>query len=272
MTSRVLFRADRLLSEAIFAKPVLGLDTGASIASLALIAAGRIVGEIHRPVTSHGADLPAAAVELMSAAGIDASDLGAIAVGIGPGSFTGLRIGLSYAKGIAFATGCGLAGVGSLDALAMDALEAVAPPEGTVICPMVDARKGEVYTSLYGAVADGLEKVAQDAVMPLAQLVAQLDKGAILVGDIKANDAAAMLAANGVEVTVLNGNSMNRRARYIAVVGAARLARSNLDRAESLEPLYVRPPETASDTRARSRAAITEGVWSTERKNSFGSI
>jgi tRNA threonylcarbamoyladenosine biosynthesis protein TsaB len=272
MTSRVLFKADRLLSEAISANPVLGLDTGASVASLALAASGRIIGEIHRPVTSHGAELPAAAGEMMAAAGITASDLGAIAIGIGPGSFTGLRIGLSYAKGIAFATGCGLVGVGSLDALAMEAAQAAALPERTLICPIVDARKGEVYTSLYGAVADGLEKVTQDAVMPLARLVAQLDKGAILVGDFKANDAAAMLAANGVEVMVLDGNSMNRRARQIAAVGAARLASSNLDRVESLEPLYVRPPEAARSTDARSRAAITEGVWSTERKNSFGSI
>jgi tRNA threonylcarbamoyladenosine biosynthesis protein TsaB len=267
-----LFRADRLLSDATCARPVLGLDTGASVASLALAAGGRIVAEIYRPVTSHGADLPAAAGEMMAAAGISPAELGAIAVGIGPGSFTGLRIGLSYAKGIAFATGCGLVGVSSLDALAMDAIQAAAPPEGTLVCPIVDARKGEVYTSLYGAIADGLEKVAQDAVMPLAQLVAQLDMGAILVGDFKANDAAAMLAANGVEVTVLNGNSMNRRARYIAAVGAARLASSNLDQMESLEPLYVRPPEAASNTRAPSRAAILEGVWSTERKNSFGSI
>jgi tRNA threonylcarbamoyladenosine biosynthesis protein TsaB len=272
MTSRVLFRADRLLAEAVSAKPVLGLDTGASIASLALVAGGRIVGEIHRPVTSHGAELPVAAGEMMAAAGIAPADLGAIAVGIGPGSFTGLRIGLSYAKGIEFATGCGLVGVGSLDALAMGAVEAAAPAAGTLVCPIVDARKGEVYTSLYGAIADGLEKVAHDAVMPLARLVARLQKGAILVGDFKANDAAAMLAANGVEVMVLNGNSMNRRGRYIAAVGAARLARSNLDRAESLEPLYVRPPEAASSTRARSRAAITEDVWSAERKNSFGSI
>jgi tRNA threonylcarbamoyladenosine biosynthesis protein TsaB len=272
MTSRVLSKADLLLSEATSAKPVLGLDTGASIASLALVAGGRIVGEISRPVTSHGADLPGAAAEMMKAAGVAPPDLGAIAVGIGPGSFTGLRIGLSYAKGMAFAAGCGLVGVGSLDALAMGAFDDAQPPAGTVICAIVDARKGEVYTSLYAAVADGLEKVAHDVVMPLARLVARLDKGAILVGDFKANDAAALAAANGVEVMVLNGNSMNRRGRYIAALGAARLARSNLDRADSLEPLYVRPPEAASNTRATSRAAITEGVWSAERKNSFGSI
>jgi tRNA threonylcarbamoyladenosine biosynthesis protein TsaB len=273
MTSRVLFRADRLLAGTAEAKPVLGLDTGGPVASLALVAGGRLVGEISRPVTSHGAALPAAAGEMMAAAGIAPAELGAIAVGIGPGSFTGLRIGLSYAKGLAFATGCGLVGVGSLDALAMGATEASKAPIGARICPLVDARKGEVYTSLYEAVADGLEKVAQDAVMPLAQLIAQLQNGAILVGDLKANDAAAMLAARGVEVTVLDGNSIHTRGRYIASMGAARLAQSNLDQAESLEPLYVRPPEAALGARTRGPAATTtEGLWSAERKNSFGSI
>lgn len=272
MTSRVLFKADRLLSEANSAKSVLGLDTGAPVASLALAIGGRIVAETSRPVTSHGAELPEAAGRMMAAAGIALSDLDAIAVGIGPGSFTGLRIGLSYAKGIAFATGCGLAGIGSLDALAMGVLEAMQPDIGSLICPIVDARKGEVYTSLYAAAADGLEKVAHETVLPLTRLVARLEKGTTLVGDIKADEAAAMLASNGIEVMVLNGNSMDRRGRYIAALGATRLAGSSLDRIDSLEPYYVRPPEAASAASATNRAAITEGVWSAERKNSFRSI
>jgi tRNA threonylcarbamoyladenosine biosynthesis protein TsaB len=267
-----LFKADRLLGDASGTKPVIGIDTGTSVASLALAVGGRIASLIQRPVTSHGSELPVAAGKMMAAAGITPAELGAIAVGIGPGSFTGLRIGLSYAKGIAFATGCAMVGVGSLDALAIGALDAAPVAPGSPVCALVDARKGEVYTSLYVAVADGLEKVAHDAVMPLAQLAALLGKGTILVGDFKANDAAAMLAASGVEVAVVDGNAMNGRGRYIAALGAARLASGKPDRADSLEPLYVRPPEAARTLGARAAAVSTEVVWSAERKNSFGSI
>src|SRR5215471_9763769 len=106
MTSRILCRVDRLLAQASGTKPVLGLDTGTSTAFLGLVANARIAGQLACAVTSHGAALPGAVQELLSSSKLGLRDLGAIAVGIGPGSFTGLRIGLSYAKGIAIASGC----------------------------------------------------------------------------------------------------------------------------------------------------------------------
>ena len=104
MTSRVSFRVNRLLEQAAATRPVLGLDTSTSIASLALIAGGKVAASLERPVTSHGAALPGAIDELLGSAGLSIRDIGAIAVGTGPGSFTGLRIGISYAKGIAMAS------------------------------------------------------------------------------------------------------------------------------------------------------------------------
>src|SRR5271167_1492790 len=123
MTSRALFRVNRLLEQAAATSPVLGLNTSTSIASLAVIAHGKVAASLERPVTSHGAALPGAIDELLGAAGLAIGGLGAIAVGTGPGSFTGLRIGLSYAKGIALASGCAIVGVPSFDAMALAALE-----------------------------------------------------------------------------------------------------------------------------------------------------
>jgi len=71
----------------------------------------------------------------------------------------------------------------------------------------------------------------------------------------------------------LDRETLDTRGRLIAMIGAARLARGDTDRAESLEPLYVRPPETGTGFPARLPAAASqEGLWSAERKNSFGSI
>jgi len=275
MTSRVLFRAERLSAEAAGVRPVLGFDTGAPQASLALFVSGRIVTLPSRPATSHGSALPAAVAELLDKAKLSLTDVGGIAVGLGPGSFTGLRVGLSYAKGIAMATRCAIFGVSTLDSIALGAVECAdaAGRPGTLVCPVMDARKGEVYTALYGIVADGLEKLSDDLVMPLARLGSHLTASVLVVGDSKADEAASLLKAKGLEVAILDRETLDTRGRLIAMIGAARLARGDTDRAESLEPLYVRPPETGTGFPARlSAAASQEGLWSAERKNSFGSI
>src|SRR5258708_40044481 len=98
MTSRVLFRVNRLLEQAAAMRPVLGLDTSTSIASLALIAGGKVAASLERPVTSHGAALPSAVDEILRTAGLSTRGIGAISLGTGPGSYTGLPIGAVYAK------------------------------------------------------------------------------------------------------------------------------------------------------------------------------
>ena len=266
MTSPGLFRADRLLAEASSTGPVLGLDTGSTIASVALAIDGHIAGQAVRPVTSHGAALPGAVAELLDGAKLRAADLAAIAVGIGPGSFTGLRIGLSYAKGLVFASKAKIIGVPGLDALAIAALESPAARPGVRVCAVTDARKSEVYAALYEIVADGLEKVSQDVVMPLVRLISHLDRYTILAGDYQANDAAALAGEKGLEVTVLEPSAMESRGCHIAALGAASIARGKSDSADALEPLYVRPPDVSGQPKP------TEGVWSAERKNSFSSI
>ena len=269
MTSRGLFRADRLLAEASSIGPVLGLDTGSTIASIALALDGRIAGQAVRPVTSHGAALPGAVAQLLDEAKLRPADLAAIAVGIGPGSFTGLRIGLSYAKGLVFASKAKIVGVPGLDAIAVAALESPAARPGARVCALTDARKDEVYAALYEIVADGLEKVSQDVVMPLVRVISHLDRHTILAGDYLANDAAVLAREKGLEVTVLEPSAMESRGRYVAALGAAAIASGKSDSADTLEPLYVRPPDAIA---ASGQPKPTEGVWSAERKNSFSSI
>jgi len=269
MISRTLCRADVLLAQARAAGAVLGLDTGSPTASIALVVAGRLASETARTVTSHGAALPQAVAQLLDHAELRASDLSGIAVGIGPGSFTGLRIGLSYAKGLAFASGAKIIGVASLDALAAGALDAPTARPGLQVCALLDARKGEVYAALYEIVADGLEKISQDVVMPLVRVTSPLRQNAILAGDYTARDAAALAEKQGLEVTVLGPGALESRGRYIAALGAASIAAGRSDSIDSLEPLYVRPPDAIA---ASGQPNVSEGVWSAERKNLSGSI
>jgi tRNA threonylcarbamoyladenosine biosynthesis protein TsaB len=273
MISRELCRVNRLLEPAAATRPVLGLDTSTSIASLALIAGGKVAALIERPATSHGAALPGAIDEVLGAANLDISSLGAIAVGTGPGSFTGLRIGLSYAKGIAMASGCALVGVPSFDAMALAALERNNVEAGRLVCVVVDARKGEVYAALYRIVADGLEKLSEELVIALEHLASRITEDVMFVGDERAKDAAALVKSRGHWVEVFDTGMLDLRGVCVAALAGARFARGETDRAASIEPLYIRTPEATFKPTSKNPAGIgTEGVWSIERKNSFGSI
>jgi tRNA threonylcarbamoyladenosine biosynthesis protein TsaB len=273
MTSRVLCRVNRLLEQAAGTRPVLGLDTSTSIASLALIAHGKVAASLERPATSHGAALPGALDDLLGVAGLSIHDVGAIAVGTGPGSFTGLRIGLSYAKGIAMASGCALVGIPSFDAMALSALERQNTEQGRLVCVVVDARKGEVYAALYRVVADGLEKLSEELVIALEHLASRITEDVMFVGDERAKDAAALVKSRGHWVAVLDTGMLDLRGVCVAALGGAHFARGETDRAASIEPLYIRTPEaTFKPTSKNPAGTATEGVWSIEKKNSFGSI
>ncbi|PYM04330.1 MAG: tRNA (adenosine(37)-N6)-threonylcarbamoyltransferase complex dimerization subunit type 1 TsaB, partial [Candidatus Rokuibacteriota bacterium] len=124
---------------------VLGLETATLAGGAALIDGDRIVGEYTLNIrVTHSERVMAAVDRLLTDAGWRPSDLEGLAVSIGPGSFTGLRIGVSTAKGLALALGLAVVPVPTLDALAAGLPFAALP-----VCPILDARKGEVYASLY---------------------------------------------------------------------------------------------------------------------------
>jgi tRNA threonylcarbamoyladenosine biosynthesis protein TsaB len=124
---------------------ILAIDTSTPVGSIAL-AEGPLLKAQHilNVGTTHNQRLLPGIDRLLGDTGWTLNDLDALAVSLGPGSFTGLRIGMSTIKGLAWATGKPLAGVPTLDALAANV------PAGPYhICPVLDARKGEIYTAIY---------------------------------------------------------------------------------------------------------------------------
>jgi tRNA threonylcarbamoyladenosine biosynthesis protein TsaB len=120
----------------------------------------------------HGARLPSALTDLLVAEGLTLPDVEGYAIGLGPGSFTGLRIGLATWKGLAYANRRPLAGVSSLAAMAL-AAAADAPP-GALLVPLLDAKKGEVYAGFYRADGAGVARVAPEAALPPGEVAAHL--------------------------------------------------------------------------------------------------
>ncbi len=123
----------------------LGIETATSIASVGIVVEDRVVAERSLPMHgSHARTLLPLVDEALAAAGVTLAALDLLAVSIGPGSFTGLRIGLSVAKGLALATGLPVVGVPTLEAYAH-----TAGPRSGLLCPVLDARKGEVYAAAF---------------------------------------------------------------------------------------------------------------------------
>jgi len=124
---------------------VLGLDTSTSCGAVGLIDDERVISEylVDIPIT-HSERLLGAIELLLRDAHCAIEDLDGWAISLGPGSFTGLRIGVSTVKGLAFATQKPVAGISTLDVLASQI-----SPTPFLICPILDARKGEVYTAFY---------------------------------------------------------------------------------------------------------------------------
>lgn len=182
--------------------------------------------------------------EVLRAAGLMPEGLDAIACGAGPGSFTGLRVGLAVSKGLALATGKPLLLVSSLEALALD-IAASAPGSTFTAVPCIDAGKGEVYATARAVHADGTLAPPSEEPWRLAPaaLVERLGgvSAAVLAGNGAERHAALFdgaLPAGARRITVAGPS-----ARAIALLALPRLARGEADDLEKAVPAYGRPPD-----------------------------
>jgi tRNA threonylcarbamoyladenosine biosynthesis protein TsaB len=159
---------------------ILASDSSTKTASVALLRDSAIVAESFINIgRNHGETFLPEIVNLLSMGNTRLDEIDLFVVTIGPGSFTGLRIGLSTVKGLAFATGRSVVGVSTLETLASNLSNSL-----IAICPMLDARKGEVYTALYRPEeADFPKEIVSEGVTDPGEFLKGVDEDVIFIGD-----------------------------------------------------------------------------------------
>jgi tRNA threonylcarbamoyladenosine biosynthesis protein TsaB len=194
----------------------LAFDTATSVATAALVRDGEVLGER----ASRAVRVLADADDLLREAGKDRSELEAIVVGVGPGSFTGLRLGVAAARGLAFALDLPVAGVSTLDALAAGAPGAL---------PIIDAGRREVFTRV------------KDEPVAVAPQELELEPGTLCVGDGALRYRIA-LEERGAEIPDDGDERHRPRARFHAELA------KRFGPPDEVEPLYLRIPDAERNT------------------------
>ena len=219
---------------------LLAIDTSGDICSLALGRGRELVCEYHfHHKMSLLRQLMPAIDRLLTDAGCGAGDLDGIVVGLGPGSFTGLRIGVTVAKSLAWTLSKPICGVGSLDAVARGCV----PCASDLVCPMTHARTGEVYWSLFDAAGD--MRIADYEVGSVHHALDEVaDRGASVVfcGSGAVRNAQEIRHRFGNAAVSEVGWSGFPRGAALLDLGLTRLSEGSEDDAMTLAPLYVRKP------------------------------
>lgn len=248
---------------------VLALDTSTPVLSAALLRRDGARLEILAtravpPPTVSSTQVPGVFDELLADAGARIDDVGVLAAGLGPGLFTGARVTVAAMKAIAFARELPLVGAGTLEAMALAAARGSAlkqgdsvttlPPAEKLLCPVLDARKGEVYVAVY-RLAGGLPEVvvAPDAGPParIRELIAGLGADVEIFGTRLS--ALGELPSNAIP----RSEPQTPGAAELAVIALHRTPSPVFDLAAvlSLEPTYLRPPEAEVARRKREQPA-----------------
>lgn len=220
---------------------LLALDTATDLASIALYDGWRVVAEHSWPsARRHTVELTPHVDALLAQSGVRPADLNAVAVATGPGSFTGLRVALSLAKGLTLAIDAALIGVPTLDVVAY-------PHQGQplAVCAVVQAGRGRLCWGVYQhsetgwRAVDGFHVNAVDAV---AARLAELGEPILCSGEILPENAQRLCVLLGDRCVLATPALRLRRAGVLAEIAWARWQAGDIDDAATLAPIYLHEP------------------------------
>ena len=216
---------------------ILSLNTSTKQYSLALLQNETVLGEyLLSSGSSHFRDLMPCIDDLLEKTSLTPEQLEGVTVAIGPGSFTGIRVGLAVAKGLSHGLGIPLIGVPTLAGLASQI-----PYAREDICPLVTSRKGEVFAALFRRDPDNqLTRIEQDASLKAADLPILIKRKTIIIGNDFTAQGPVIRQYVGKKALLAPQNLWNLRASSIGALGLQRLLEGSSDSISELVPIYLR--------------------------------
>lgn len=255
----------------------LALDTSTAVLAAAVMSEESLVAESNtRADRNHAVHVVQALKDLMENNQITKEDIAGIAVGIGPGSYTGVRIAVTAAKTLAWAWGVPVAAVSSLAALALGGLGAYMDETGLVenshgspdksgsrywVVPLMDARRGQAYTALFEGegVSSGLRRMEPDAIRlvdswvdAIASLLSELNSsdapdGILFVGDVEPHRQTLEKLQTMQPEVQIHLRSYEMEGRYVGKIGAAKLLQGEQEDIHTLLPNYTQLAEAEAN-------------------------
>ncbi|MBR0393634.1 MAG: tRNA (adenosine(37)-N6)-threonylcarbamoyltransferase complex dimerization subunit type 1 TsaB, partial [Alistipes sp.] len=188
---------------------ILCIETGTDICSVGIVKDGELISLRESDAgRDHASKVGVFVDELLRETGISPQDVDAVAVGKGPGSYTGLRIGVSFAKGLCYALSCPLIAVNSMEALANVAIEDyeagiidIDEWQNATLCPMVDARRMEVYAQLFNTKGESCSEVSAEIITEESFAQVRNQSRLIIFGSGAAKCTEVLSDATAIEIT-----------------------------------------------------------------------
>jgi tRNA threonylcarbamoyl adenosine modification protein YeaZ len=216
----------------------LAIDTSTDNASLAIIKEGQVLAELNwLSQQNHCVELMPNLNRLLEQAKTNLKSTDGIIVAIGPGSFNGLRVGVSTAKGLAFSMGVPLVGINTLEATAYQHAES-----GLPVCPILNAGRGEIATAIYQRKDNQWQKITNQHITTTEDLIAEITDKTIFCGEATAAVLEQLKDKLGQKAIIPSPASRLRRAAFLAELGIKRLEAGDHDAPASLQPIYLRLP------------------------------
>ena len=230
---------------------ILAFETTAKAGSVALLEDNKLLAESYQNTgLTHSQTLMVMAEDMLKAAGKTMVDVSAVAVAEGPGSFTGVRIGVAAAKGLAWGGELPCYGVSTLESMALT----LGVYEGYV-CACMDARRSQVYNALFYVNRGAVERICEDRAIALADLKTDLehiDGPIFLVGD--GSSLTYNTLKNSIPELILPPeHRMHQRASGVALAAAAKITAGDPGDAASMAPNYLRLSQAERERNERMK-------------------
>lgn len=227
---------------------VLGIESSATAASAAVVEGQKLLGQYYcNTAMTHSQTLLPMAESLLKSLGKPWVGLDLLAVSAGPGSFTGVRIGVSCVKGIAFAHNTPCCGVSTLEAIAYGSLAC----EGSIVCAVMDARCGQVYNAMFRVENGALHRLTEDRALAIAALEEECKGYGLSL--ILAGDGAALChqTFSSWGARLMPEPQRYQQAASVAFLGQQQAEKGLSVPAAALVPVYLRPPQAERELKRK---------------------